>query len=387
MRNHENSPLGKRALAALVSASLITTGVSATVSPVATAQTSVDGKTPRGNAEGLGDGVLNPIQDVLAGGELTITGTGFKPWTSDDAFIGLKINDGGTEPFKQWPEQTAPGLDVGPADTLNLTGEALPYADGNLNVTVKLPKDMEPGAYWIRVLAGADGDPAGTISKYQWFNVVEEPAAPAPGEEPPAADVPEGAIDSATTRGTLVDVEASGFTPGEKITGTVKGEAVRFGAGRRATDKIEAGATGNVSAVVNLGQVSVVAGEEAELVLTGTDSGTEAKTTIVGTPSISASTDVGRTPALGSAATITVSNVPEGTTLQGVGLVGEDVELLTDSQKGTATEKREEEQRDGTVRVFDEITVEGVQIPNDNKLLFKELTVTVALPGVAEPVT
>ncbi|MCX7445080.1 YncE family protein [Corynebacterium sp. P7003] len=168
--------VGKRAIAAMLSASLLTTGVTAIV-PAATAaaaenesgqKSSVTGDKPRHNGKTFG-GTLTADATVEAGGLLTVHGSGFGQRPEDGSF-GVKINDGGVK----LPEgQTGADVtDVDSAGTGTLKTPFLPDEKGEFTFKVRVPGNLEPGAYWVRVLGSpADGGPA--VSTFAWFDVVE----------------------------------------------------------------------------------------------------------------------------------------------------------------------------------------------------------------------
>ncbi|WP_257161679.1 hypothetical protein [Corynebacterium cystitidis] len=85
----------KRAIVIAVSVPLIATGTFVTEAPISFAQTettfteSVTGEVPR--QVDLGSGTINPIQPVVQGDVMTISGTGFTPRTSEGRFYHLSL--------------------------------------------------------------------------------------------------------------------------------------------------------------------------------------------------------------------------------------------------------------------------------------------------------
>ena len=222
---------GRRALAALFTVSVVSGGVAVVAPPMVSAQEqvaetpteSVTGEVPRGAAEGSGEGAFyagaaGEIPTVEAGGLLTIGGTGFAK-RPDKGSLALKINDGSIK----FPEEQegASVADVDGSGTAYVEGEQLPNEEGAWTATVRIPADLEDGAYWVRLLAGNDTGPA--ASKYAWFNVgtageEEEPAPETPAEsafEKKCAAVPAGLYQSAYDKSdnTILVTHAVGRPP------------------------------------------------------------------------------------------------------------------------------------------------------------------------------
>ncbi len=132
------------------------------------------------NEVGSGKVEVTTTGDIHAGDKVTVKGTGFKPGTTDDGkaqALGVKIDDGKTLD------------DVAEVD----------LKTGEFTIDITLPKDIEGGDHWFRLLGGSYNGGA-TVSKVAPFKVAEENAAPAEAK----IEVPETAEEgkSITVKGT-----------------------------------------------------------------------------------------------------------------------------------------------------------------------------------------
>ncbi|MDO4911339.1 MAG: hypothetical protein Q3972_06315 [Corynebacterium sp.] len=127
---------------------------------------------PPGGAASQGSGTLTIVNEngsVVAGGLLTIKGTGFEKQTQ----LALKID-------QKDPEQDFEGDDVVKDGAFTyLLDNKLPGEDGNFEFSVRLPANIELGEHEIRVLS-----PSPRASVATTFTVVEATA------EQPAASTP-----------------------------------------------------------------------------------------------------------------------------------------------------------------------------------------------------
>ncbi|MGX1738770.1 YncE family protein [Corynebacterium flavescens] len=356
---------GRRALASLATAALLSTGT-AVVAPAALAAP-IDGAAAvvaaqSGPRPGSGAGELTASSQVEQGGLITISGTGFLPRLGGE--LGLKLNDGALKFPSDQNGSDVTSVDA--AGTAYIDGDNVPGADGAFTATVRVSSDLEPGGeYWVRVLGGNDGV-ADPVSKFAKFTVI--PAGS--GENPTDPEDPETpvsvALEASATSATAADVKATGFEPGATIKATVGGEPAKFVEGRAQVDTVVADDNGKVVATIALAPGTVPAGVKVEVELSSEEPAASAKAEITGQPKASFATAVGSTPALGSTGTFTLENLSAGTKLSGLGFQGEN--FLKDDQRG----KQEEDGK---------IVVENVQIPDNADLLGKELGVQINVGG------
>ncbi|WP_257161678.1 hypothetical protein [Corynebacterium cystitidis] len=231
----------------------------------------------------------------------------------------------------------------------------MPQADGSWQGTLRIPADLEPGAYWVRVLSGTDGDPAGPISKLAWFEVLENDGT-TPLYEP---DV------TVTAQGFGASLQVKGFQPGEKVTATINGQPVKYSNGE---ESVTAGPEGSFQTALDLTATPVLANEQAELVLTGSE-GTVKNSRFRGSPEITVNTPHGSGIPLGSTITLTVRNVPPTTSVDNIGVLG--INLIEDHpDRSNAVASAA-----GTVSILD------IKIPVKEELLGQEMAVMLRLPG------
>lgn len=200
---------GRRALAALFATTMVVSGAAVVAPPLVSAQTqtqapteSVNGEKPRGTAEGNGNGTFfagaaGEIPTVEPGGLLTVGGTGFDQRPAEGGTLAFKLNDGTTLKFPS-EQEGADVVEVEADGTAYIEGENLPGADGAWTANIRIPENLEPGAYWVRILGGADSGPG--LSKYAWFTVGTEAEEETPSEsafEQKCAAIPSGLYQSA----------------------------------------------------------------------------------------------------------------------------------------------------------------------------------------------
>ncbi|MCX7543699.1 YncE family protein [Corynebacterium sp. P5848] len=184
MKQHHSRTIGKRAIAAMLSVSLLTTGVTTVAPTIAFAAEeaptqSATGKTPIAPNKHKGGKISVTEETVTQGGLVTVQGTGFKKRPSENP-LTFKINDGrdnkpapATGQYGFPDDQTGATIDKVSGGWGELTSN-LPGDDGTFTVTLRLPEDLPVGYHWIRVLGSDDEDTgADTVSAYAWMKVVE----------------------------------------------------------------------------------------------------------------------------------------------------------------------------------------------------------------------
>lgn len=362
MQKNVSRRAGKRAIASLIAGVMISTGTVAVTTP-AVAQTaasapteSVTGDKPKGPVDGMGSGTLH-VGSVEPGGLLTFSGEGFPDRSgNEDAFFGVKLNDG-LIPLPAEQDGASEG-DVDGSGVFNLTG-GLPGADGKFEAKVRVPKDLKPGAYFLRVLGGQDGGEG--FSKWAWFTVTDPDAGSTDN-----GSAAEAQLAATVASGTGVDVKASGFDAGEEVSATLDGKDVQFAQGRRGSvATLTAGENGSLEGSLRLSEGALPAGKSGQIVLTGKNSAKQVKAEVSGVPDVAVATEFGSTPAMGSTAEITISNLTDGTALSALG--AGDANFLAAGQTARAAGGK--------------ITLDKVEIPNDAKLLDKVLYVDLQAPG------
>lgn len=311
MINRSSRLHGRRAIATLMAAAVLASGSAVINAPISYAQTSVIGGSPRGTADGNGAGTFNALTpEVQAGGLLTVGGSGFEQRTVADPFLVFKLNDAALE-----HNTNQDGSDITEVDGIDayFAGDNLPDADGNWSATVRLPEDLEPGDYWIRVLGGNDGGPI--VSKYVWYKVVEE-AAEEPVEDD--ATVSFGAATTAADTSVTVPVTASGFAADATLTAKVGEETAQFQVERSTADSVTADAEGAFSGTLVLPTGSAPAGVSTTVTIS--DGTTEASATIETKPVVSFTDSRGTSDtAVGTTVEATVGNLPAGAIVNFIG--------------------------------------------------------------------
>ncbi|MGV0398191.1 beta-propeller fold lactonase family protein [Corynebacterium suicordis] len=187
---------GKRAISALLTAAVITSGTAVIAAPAATAipapenGVSVTGAKPN---ETNGQGELKTVApSVVPGGLLELEGTGYEKRPTD-GFVSFLINDGNIN----WPDQKdQAGNATGSGRAIRLSAKEW-TSESSFTAKLRLPADLQPGYYWIRALAGQDKGPA--ASRVEWFKVEEASATTAPTEQTTTAPTTTAPSEPTTT--------------------------------------------------------------------------------------------------------------------------------------------------------------------------------------------
>lgn len=338
---------GKRAIAALVTATLLSSGTTvvapafAADSPAAettTAKPKAD--APKGEPNGAGNGKFSvETTNVEPGGLVTVKGVGFDKRPDNGGFLALKIDDG-----KIAPPENQDGADISSVDgdTAYVAEDNLPGEDGNFTAKLRLPNDITEGKHWIRILSGGDGGP--TLTKYEWFTVGDEPA-----EEPTAEDKPgataaaveaTGDATTAPTGEVSVPVSATGFGATKDLTAKVGDTAAKFRQGRASVDSVKSDDKGAYAGTLVAPAGSALAG--SDVTVTVTDGDASAEFTLSPKPSATFTNDKDLPEtSKGSTVTAKIGNLPAGTEVSKVGANGENwaAEAVKADESGTATLK------------------------------------------------
>jgi hypothetical protein len=237
---------------------------------------------------------------VRPGATITINGTDFAPRAADAA-IALKLDGGAVA----WPQNQPEGVTVTPG-YIAISG--VPNADGSFSAKVNLP-NLADGEHTVSLLGGSLGsDPKPRVAVTVKFKVAA-PVATSPTVEATKASV-------ATNGAVSVPFSAKAFTAGSTISVTVDGQPAGFAAGRGpAVSSVKVEADGTVSGSVSIAAGKALAGSH-ELVFT---SSTGEKATAQVEVGVGASFGTG---AVGSKVEGTISNLPTGAVVKGVGVDG-----------------------------------------------------------------
>ena len=237
---------------------------------------------------------------VRPGATITINGTDFAPRAADAA-IALKLDGGAVA----WPQNQPEGVTVTPG-YIAISG--VPNADGSFSAKVNLP-NLADGEHTVSLLGGSLGsDPKPRVAVTVKFKVAA-PVATSPTVEATKASV-------ATNGAVSVPFSAKAFTAGSTISVTVDGQPAGFAAGRGpAVSSVKVEADGTVSGSVSIAAGKALAGNH-ELVFT---SSTGEKATAQVEVGVGASFGTG---AVGSKVEGTISNLPTGAVVKGVGVDG-----------------------------------------------------------------
>ena len=237
---------------------------------------------------------------VRPGATITINGTDFAPRAADAA-IALKLDGGAVA----WPQNQPEGVTVTPG-YIAISG--VPNADGSFSAKVNLP-NLADGEHSVTLLGGSLGsDPKPRVAVTVKFKVAA-PVATSPTVEAAKASV-------AANGAVSVPFSAKAFSAGSTISVTVDGQPAGFAAGRGpAVSSVKVEADGTVSGSVSIAAGKALAGSH-ELVFT---SSTGEKATAQVEVGVGASFGTG---AVGSKVEGTISNLPTGAVVKGVGVDG-----------------------------------------------------------------
>lgn len=278
---------------------------------------------------------------VRPGATITINGTDFAPRAADAA-IALKLDGGAVA----WPQNQPEGVTVAPG-YIAISG--VPNADGSFSAKVNLP-NLADGEHTITLLGGSLGsDPKPRVAVTVKFKVAA-PVATSPTVEATKASV-------AANGAVSVPFSAKAFSAGSTISVTVDGQPAGFAAGRGpAVSTVKVEADGTVSGSVSIAAGKALAGSH-ELVFT---SSAGEKATAQVEVGVGASFGTG---AVGSKVEGTISNLPTGAVVKGVGVEG--ANWLSSPV---------------TVASGNEVTIKDLQIPASTKV-GEPINVTYVIDG------
>ena len=359
-----NQAIGKRAIATLLSATMLASGVvvvNTTIAPSAFAM-----EKTWNQESGTGDVHLegqatdqDPAITVKPGATVVVNGTDLEP----NQTYTIKIDDGA---LKLANNQVDKQLTYNDRGFVQLTSSA----KGTLMAKIVLPADIAAGEHDVRLLGQGS-------SHFATFNVEDEKAmesgkdnAPANSSAAEVMEVSTSYENSAFVLDNSVEFKAKGFKPGSKVTGWIGGEQVQFSTEWYApkTNELTANEKGAVQASFSVPAKFAVAGVEQTIKLKDSE-GTAAMTTftIKDTPAfIHKSKMPLANAAQGNRNEVVVSNLPEGSTITYVGT--EDMNFLPAGKTFAAS-------ADHTAVATD------VLIPADEKLVGKEVIVKVTVNG------
>ncbi|MCS4489632.1 MULTISPECIES: YncE family protein [unclassified Corynebacterium] len=308
----------QRALAGLMSAALLGSGLGVVSSTPAFANdaecASVQPRASRGIIGTDLKIVGADTKNFRAGDIVRITATDVVP--RPGGFLVLKIDSND----KQWDlaaQSQASGLQgfQGRSDTLEIPADM--FADGNLDVSVVLPGNLENGQHVISVLGGTDGGTA--ISAHLTFDVnntgVDDgicmtKVIEAPTSSPEITSVRGNAADNRHGPAGLlrIKMEVPGFTAGEEATVTIGEDAFSLGT-------FTVGDDGVLKASLRMTEPKALAGVHKIVVTAGSMS---KELTLVTT----AYAEVSDGAPQGAPVTVSVANLPLGAEVVRVGTDG-----------------------------------------------------------------
>lgn len=341
MQNQSSRRFGKAAVAALLSAGLITAGsgivlapATYAAAPAADMNAPADGTSVTGKKPGLvrGQGELTALnRDVAPGGVLWVNGTDFKPRTETDSpFLGVKLNDKGGF---VWPaDQSAGNATVDESDDQTLIfSEGLDKSEWTAKVV--LPSNLQEGWYWLRFLGGSDG--SDVLTKIVWFYVdpSAKPYDPNAGEETAKASLTTDSATAAADGSGTITAAASGFKADSDLSVTVDGKAAAFRAGRSSAPTAKADSTGAWSGTIAVpAEAKFTAGVAHTVVIS--DGTTEATTSVTPTATFTVTSWEAN-----QATTVKVAGLPAGAQVTKVGTAKNNwlKDALTAGTDGTAT--------------------------------------------------
>ncbi|MEZ2122032.1 hypothetical protein [Corynebacterium sp. CCM 9203] len=378
MKQHHSRTIGKRAIATVLSASLMTTGVIVATPQIAGAQEnqptnntasastlpekSVTGESPK-NAGKITGGKLSHDQKVLPGGLLTVKGSEFEQ--RQDVTLTFKLNDGELAFPKN---QTGTSVTPSSRGSVELQSEYFPDADGNFTATVRVPENLEKGYYWVRVLGSEP-----TVSTYGWFEVVEK--LPEDSEETPATQptvTAENGYKSSRSGSIRIPVKITGFPANTDLIPFVNDTEAKWSTGRHKSKTITTDENGTAEGTA---YVSSKEGLNAGVpVVVKVQAKDENKTSAVSNevivnPSVkilSSTVDGLDDSARNSTVKVQVVGLPKDASVTFVG-VGE-TNFLTGDQKGVSND-------DSLAEITD------VKIPGNEDLLGKPITIKYTVDG------
>lgn len=278
---------------------------------------------------------------VRPGATITINGTDFAPRAADAA-IALKLDGEAVA----WPQNQPEGVTVAPG-YIAISG--VPNADGSFSAKVNLP-NLADGEHSVTLLGGSLGsDPKPRVAVTVKFKVAA-PAATSPTVAAAKASV-------AANGAVSVPFSAKAFSAGSTISVTVDGQPAGFAAGRGpVVSSVKVEADGTVSGSVSIAAGKALAGSH-ELVFTSS-TGEKATTQV----EVGVGASFG-TAAVGSKVEGTISNLPAGAVVKGVGVEG--ANWLSSPV---------------TVASGNEVTIKDLQIPASTKV-GEPINVTYVIDG------
>ncbi|WP_075727211.1 hypothetical protein [Corynebacterium aquilae] len=338
-----NRLIGRRAIAALLTTSMIFGGVTATYAPSALAvEAPANSLTADGLKIGEGTPALGIVDEVAPGGMITFKVSGMK---GNADTLSVKIDDGKYAPN---PNIEGTGATRVEADRQITVFPRTPD-QSEMTIKVRVPENITEGLHAVRFLNQG-------FTGVGWYKVVK--ASEATDKATSIKGFNQSRSGDVVANAALVN-----FAKDSKVTVKVNGEDAKFQAGRQTADSITIAEDPTVAGVIL--PATAYAGSEATFTFSDGKDTQEVKAEVPAYVKFVK----GETPnyAINSTADVTVTNLPDGATVDFVG-VG-NTNFLTDAQRKVAA-------------TSGAATLTGVAIPNEAQLVGKNVTVTIVVNGV-----